>query len=156
MGQREGMQGLTALDCFRSAMKTSPWLQDAEIGEEFKQTSERIMAIMLAADEAMKLKAKGNEAFGRKKFRETLEHWLAARKKLEKENLSGHHVAVLCSNIAICHKNMGDTAKCRASCEDGLRHYAAGAIHTKLKHHLRSVTNRRQLDTLHLRRQPRS
>jgi hypothetical protein len=134
--QREGMAGLTALDCFRDAMKSSPWLKDEEIGPEFIQTSQRIMAIMLAADEAMKLKAKGADTFGKKKYKETLEHWLAARKKLEKGDISGHHRAVLCSNLAICYKNLGDMVKCRASCEEGLSHYAAGNIHTKLNHHL--------------------
>merc|ERR1712217_747386 len=134
--QREGMRGMPLLDAFREGMRTSPWLEDDEIGEEFKATSQKIYDLIAAADQAMKMKAKGNKAFTANNHSEALEHWASGRSSLEKGGLAGHHMAVLWSNEANCRKKMGDWSRCRAACESGLGPYCAASVCAKLEYHL--------------------
>lgn len=144
--QREGMKGLTPLDGFREGMRRSPWLQDEKIGEEFKRTSERIYSLLTAADEAMKLKTRGNKAFGEGRYEAALNAWTEGREALEKEAISGHHMAVLWSNEAMCCKKMGDADRCRTACKTGLGLFSLKSVKDKLEHNL-AECDRPQLPT---------
>merc|ERR1719401_1022025 len=117
-------------------MRRSPWLQDEKIGPEFQKTSQKIYELLSAADAAMKAKAKGNKAFGDNKYEEALQAWCTGRKALEEQSLTGHHMAVLWSNEAMCRKKMNDIDGCRKACQAGLANTCAKSIRTKLQHNL--------------------
>mmetsp|Transcript_101122 Transcript_101122/g.291084 ORF Transcript_101122/g.291084 Transcript_101122/m.291084 type:complete len:450 (+) Transcript_101122:62-1411(+) len=133
---REGHQGLTPVDAMRDALRSSPWLLDNEIGPEFKKSAENIHTLISAADGAMRSKAKGNKAFNDGSYEAALAAWGEAREILRKHKISGHHVAVLCSNEANCRKKMGDLDGCKVACEAGLAQRCTSPIRKKLEFHL--------------------
>lgn len=134
--QREGFRGVKPFDGFRGGIRSSPWLEDDEIAPMFKATTDGIHALMLAVDEAFKQKQAGNKAFQERRYKAALAAWAEARSHLEKEDVTGHHMAVLWSNTANCSKKIGDFQGGWRACEAGLKHYCTEAVRAKLAHHL--------------------
>lgn len=141
--QREGVKGLTPLDGFRESMKVSPWLRNqvqgkagTELEEKVRRTFEKVHALMVAAEEAARLKATGNQAFSAGKLEEAMKAWAEGRRLLQRESISGHPLAVLWSNEAMCLKKKGDLEGCRSACEQGLGLFCSEAVRKKLQHNL--------------------
>jgi len=138
--QREGMRGLTPFDAFRGSVPQSPWLMkwadDEKKVNEFKETLDAVSKLMAGADDAMKKKVKGNKALADKKYEEAISLWSEGRDLLEAKRITGHHVAVLWSNEAICCKQMGDSAGCKQACDEGLKHFCLPSVKAKLEKNL--------------------
>jgi len=130
----KAQDGVTALGAFRSAMPGSPWLRQADTAEDFTVVSKKIFDILEAAEKAMRLKNDGNKAFSQGSLQRALSSFQEARSALEGHRLdSGQHLAVLCSNEALCHKKLGDFERSRLCCEAGLREPCSEKVRTKLE-----------------------
>eukprot|EP00928_Gymnodinium_smaydae_P075140 TRINITY_DN5813_c0_g7_i1.p1 TRINITY_DN5813_c0_g7~~TRINITY_DN5813_c0_g7_i1.p1 ORF type:complete len:172 (-),score=26.68 TRINITY_DN5813_c0_g7_i1:137-652(-) len=120
-------------DAFRETLKEFPWPKDDKAGSEFRKMTAKVQAVFVAAEEAMQLKAVGNKAFGAQRYTEALDAWARGRDVLQREKISGHHLAVFWSNEALLHKRQGDLEGCRRACEAGLDLYCAPSVRAKLK-----------------------
>merc|ERR1712039_206980 len=89
--------------------------------------------------EAISLKNQGNKAFGKDRYADALEAYSRARGIWSTANIRGHHVAVLWSNEAACHKKVSDWDKCIHACEQGLEHFCTAKIRQKLDNSLKEA-----------------
>lgn len=138
--QTEGMTksaqratGMTPLESFLREVSQSPWRNHEELGAKFDQTAKMIHTLLEQGEKAVKLKKQGNTAFGSKKYEEALKAYAEARSIWKTADIRGHHTAVLWSNEATCHKKMEDWEGCRQACQQGLTHFCAASIRTKLE-----------------------
>lgn len=141
--QTEGMskgthrsEGMTPLESFRREIARSPWRTHEQIGRKFDETAKSIHLLLEQAEEAVKLKQTGNKALKEKRYDDALKAWRHAREIWKKADVSGHHVAVLWSNEAICCRQMEDLAAATHAGEEGLKLYALPQIRQKLQHSL--------------------
>eukprot|EP00439_Symbiodinium_sp_Y106_P018068 s1697_g2.t1 len=143
--QTEGMskgthrsEGMTPLESFRREIARSPWRTHEQIGRKFDETAKSIHLLLEQAEEAVKLKQTGNKALKEKRYDDALKAWRHAREIWKKADVSGHHVAVLWSNEAICCRQMEgvNLAAAIQACEEGLKLYALPQIRQKLQHSL--------------------
>ncbi|CAE8628392.1 unnamed protein product, partial [Polarella glacialis] len=141
--QAEGMskganrsEGMTPLETFRREIARSPWRNDENIGAEFDKTAKTIHILLEQGESAVKLKQTGNKAFAEKRHEDALKAWGQARQTWKTANVRGHHTAVLLNNEALCRRQIGDLGGSKASCKEGLTHYATPQIREKLEHNL--------------------
>merc|ERR1719188_1498504 len=125
-------KGMTPLETFRREIQSSPWRNDPQIGPRFDKTAKVVHTILEQGEEAIKLKSQGNKAFGDGRYADALEAYARARKVWEAADIRGHHMAVLWSNEAACHKKASDWDSCIRACEEGIVHYCTSKIRSKL------------------------
>lgn len=149
--QTEGMtvsanrsKGMTPLESFRREVSMSPWRNNEQFGAKFDETAKRIHTLLEQGERAMSLKADGNNFFKKSKYPDALKAYSEARAIWQKADIRGHHSAVLWSNEATCHRKLEDWVQCKAACEEGLTHYCAQNIRTKLSDCLRDATEQEE------------
>merc|ERR1712110_966370 len=131
-------KGMTPLESFRREIAASPWRTHEQIGKKFDESAKSIHKLLEQAEQALKNKQIGNDAFkaGTKRYDDALKAWAEARSIWEKADVRGHHMAVLWNNEALCRRRMGDLDGSRAACNEGLTHYTTPAIRAKLENNL--------------------
>ncbi|CAE7448569.1 INVS, partial [Symbiodinium pilosum] len=141
--QTEGMskgtqrsEGMTPLEAFRREVARSPWRTNEHFGRKFDETAKSIHLLLEQAEEAVKLKQTGNRALKEKRYDDALKAWRNAREIWKKADVSGHHVAVLWSNEAICLRGMEDMEGAVKASSEGLKLYTTQEIRKKLEFNL--------------------
>eukprot|EP00429_Kryptoperidinium_foliaceum_P058458 CAMPEP_0176095840 /NCGR_PEP_ID=MMETSP0120_2-20121206/48043_1 /TAXON_ID=160619 /ORGANISM="Kryptoperidinium foliaceum, Strain CCMP 1326" /LENGTH=457 /DNA_ID=CAMNT_0017429819 /DNA_START=80 /DNA_END=1453 /DNA_ORIENTATION=+ len=144
--KREGMtvganrrEGHTPLEGFRNEIRNSPWRDHPNIGTKFYTMSQQIHCLLEQAEQAMKHKISGNDAYNRQRYESALESYEKAREVWAAADVRGHHVATLWSNTALTYKRLEQWDKCHDACNEGLTHYCLPGIREKLEYTLQEV-----------------
>jgi hypothetical protein len=126
-------EGMTPLESFRREIARSPWRQDPSVGPKFDKTAQTVHVLLEQGETAVKRKNEGNKVFKDTKYKEAIVKYAEARKIWEAADIRGHHMAVLWSNEATCHKKLEDWGACIKACDEGLTHYTTEKIRKKLE-----------------------
>jgi len=130
-------KGMTPLESFQREIQNSPWRRDPNVGPKFDQTAAAVNRLLEQSETAVKKKNEGNQLFKVSKYSEAIRLYAEARKIWLAADIRGHHVAVLFSNEAACHKKNKEWVECQKSCNEGLTHYCTEKIRRKLEDSLK-------------------